>query len=226
MPGSLLTDESGRDRIALGLLTSVESDGARSQLRIAADLGVSLGLVDAYLKRVIKKGYGEGQPGASSQASAARTGSNMIAAEPVSRWCVVQTHVGAGAKAAANLDRQGFAVYLPRCLKRRSQPSRVDTVGRGLFPRYLFVALDFSAQRWRDIQSTLGVSHLVWWGGQPASVEPGVSRAREDGCGLIILGRRATFVPGDRARIVEGAFIHNLALVVKASATPTNSYSA
>jgi hypothetical protein len=56
MPSSLLTDERGRDRSALGLLTPVESDGARSQLRIAADLGVSLGLVDAYLKRVIKKG--------------------------------------------------------------------------------------------------------------------------------------------------------------------------
>jgi hypothetical protein len=56
MAGSLPTEESSADRIVLGLLTSVDADGARSQRRIAADLGVALGLVNAYLKRSIKKG--------------------------------------------------------------------------------------------------------------------------------------------------------------------------
>src|SRR5665213_2782378 len=56
MAGSLPTDESSADRIVLGLLTSVDADGARSQRRIAAELGVALGLVNAYLKRSIKKG--------------------------------------------------------------------------------------------------------------------------------------------------------------------------
>ena len=56
MAGSLPTDENGADRIVLGLLTSVEADGARSQRRIAAELDVALGLVNAYLKRAIKKG--------------------------------------------------------------------------------------------------------------------------------------------------------------------------
>jgi DNA-binding MarR family transcriptional regulator len=56
MSGTLPTDERGSDRIVLGLLTSVENDGSRSQRRIAAELGVALGLVNAYLKRSIKKG--------------------------------------------------------------------------------------------------------------------------------------------------------------------------
>src|SRR5690349_14624319 len=56
MAGSLPTDESGADRIVLGLLNSVEADGARSQRRIAAELGIALGLVNAYLKRAVKKG--------------------------------------------------------------------------------------------------------------------------------------------------------------------------
>src|ERR1700733_1743660 len=56
MTGTLPTEEKGSDRIVLGLLTSVEADGARSQRRIAAELGVALGLVNAYLKRSIKKG--------------------------------------------------------------------------------------------------------------------------------------------------------------------------
>src|SRR5271163_3024989 len=44
------------ERIVLNLLTSVEHDGERSQRRIAAELGIALGLVNAYLKRCIKKG--------------------------------------------------------------------------------------------------------------------------------------------------------------------------
>src|ERR1700716_3214180 len=56
MSGSLPSDERNADRIVLGLLTSVEADGARSQRRIAAELDVALGLVNAYLKRAVKKG--------------------------------------------------------------------------------------------------------------------------------------------------------------------------
>jgi DNA-binding MarR family transcriptional regulator len=56
MASGLLTDKSRADRIVLGLLNSVEADDARSQRRIAAELGVALGLVNAYLKRAVKKG--------------------------------------------------------------------------------------------------------------------------------------------------------------------------
>jgi DNA-binding MarR family transcriptional regulator len=48
--------DNGNERIVLGLLSSVETDGARSQRRIAAELGIALGLVNAYLKRCVKKG--------------------------------------------------------------------------------------------------------------------------------------------------------------------------
>src|SRR5271156_6115891 len=52
----LAETEHENERIVLGLLSSVESDGARSQRRIAAELGIALGLVNAYLKRCVKKG--------------------------------------------------------------------------------------------------------------------------------------------------------------------------
>jgi predicted transcriptional regulator len=52
----LLETEHENERIVLGLLSSVETDGARSQRRIAAELGIALGLVNAYLKRCVKKG--------------------------------------------------------------------------------------------------------------------------------------------------------------------------
>src|ERR1700754_1594978 len=51
----------GRDlqdvQIVLGLLESVERDGAQSQRRLATELGIALGLVNAYLKRCVKKGF-------------------------------------------------------------------------------------------------------------------------------------------------------------------------
>jgi DNA-binding MarR family transcriptional regulator len=51
-----VSSESGEDeRIVLNLLNSVD-DGAQSQRRIAEDLGIALGLVNAYLKRCVKKG--------------------------------------------------------------------------------------------------------------------------------------------------------------------------
>src|SRR5215831_9318840 len=48
--------DEDNQRIVLGLLQSVERDGGQSQRRLAADLGIALGLVNAYLKRCIKKG--------------------------------------------------------------------------------------------------------------------------------------------------------------------------
>ena len=50
----------GRDlqdaQIVLGLLESVERDGAQSQRRLATELGIALGLVNSYLKRCVNKG--------------------------------------------------------------------------------------------------------------------------------------------------------------------------
>jgi predicted transcriptional regulator len=52
----LVETERENERIVLGLLSSVETDGGRSQRRIASELGIALGLVNAYLKRCIRKG--------------------------------------------------------------------------------------------------------------------------------------------------------------------------
>jgi DNA-binding MarR family transcriptional regulator len=50
-------DESpDSSRIMLGLLDAVEQNRAQSQRLLASELGIALGLVNAYLKRCIKKG--------------------------------------------------------------------------------------------------------------------------------------------------------------------------
>jgi transcriptional antiterminator RfaH len=131
------------------------------------------------------------------------------------RWFVVHTQPHAEAKATAHLVRQGFDIYFPRHLKRRRHARRIETVAAPLFPRYLFVAVEIGAQRWRSIHSTVGVARLVCNGDEPSAVPDGVVEAlkdREDANGFIKLYSRPPFRPGDKIRILEGAFTSCLGL--------------
>lgn len=131
------------------------------------------------------------------------------------RWFVAHTHPHAEAKARAHLNRQGFEAYFPRYLKRRRHARRIETVAAPLFPRYLFVAVDLTAQRWRSIYSTIGVTRLVCNGDDPTAVPDGVIEAlksREDADGFIKLGYRPPFRVGDKIRVLDGAFTSCLGL--------------
>jgi transcriptional antiterminator RfaH len=131
------------------------------------------------------------------------------------RWYVVQTQVNSEAKAALNLRRQGFDIYLPRCLKRRRHARKVEVTAKPLFPRYLFVTIDRTAQRWRSIQSTFGVTRLVSQGDEPVSVPEGVVnaiKAREDDNGYVVLNVHPAFAPGDKVRVLAGAFVDSAGL--------------
>jgi transcriptional antiterminator RfaH len=131
------------------------------------------------------------------------------------RWYVVQTQINAEAKAAQNLLRQGYEVYLPYYLKRRSHARKIDFTAKPLFPRYMFVAIDMATQRWRSIQSTFGVSRLVTSGDYPAIVPEGVVhalKAREDDKGFVRLDSKPAFAPGDKVRVLAGAFIDSAGL--------------
>jgi transcriptional antiterminator RfaH len=137
----------------------------------------------------------------------------MIAAGP--SWYVVQTHPHAEAKAASHLLRQGYAIYLPRYLRRRRHARRVETVAAPLFPRYLFVTVDRLAQRWRAIQSTIGVARLVCNGQEPAILPSAVIdglRGRQNEAGFIQLDLGPRFSPGDTVRVINGVFATSLGL--------------
>ena len=130
-------------------------------------------------------------------------------------WYVVQTQTHAENKAAANLLRQEFEVYLPRYQKRRRHARKTEIVSVPLFPRYLFVGVDMATQRWRSIQSTFGVSRLVCNGDEPAAVAERVIDAlkrRQDDKGFVVLDQKRKFAVGDRVRVLDGAFADSLGL--------------
>jgi len=137
------------------------------------------------------------------------------AADTGPRWYVAHTHPRAEQQAMSHLIRQGFAVYLPRFIKRRRHARRVEQVAAPLFPRYLFVRFDPAKARWRAIRSTVGVQDLVCHGESPATVPDGVIdeiRAREDESGLVHLGRLMPLKPGQKVRIVAGALCEQIGL--------------
>ena len=139
---------------------------------------------------------------------------NVSAITPA-KWYVAQTHLHAEVKASQHLRRQGFEVYLPRYLRQRRHARRVDSVAAPLFPRYLFVSIDLTTQRWYSIQSTIGVARLIRHGDMPAAVPEAIVeglKCREDAEGFVQLERRPRFAPGEKIRVSDGAFCDCLGL--------------
>ena len=72
-----------------------------------------------------------------------------------------------------NLNRQGFECYMPMLKMEKMRRHKATLVEEPMFPRYLFIRLDTSGSgpSWSPIRSTLGVTQLVRFGGQPAVVD-------------------------------------------------------
>jgi len=117
-------------------------------------------------------------------------------------WAVVQSYSGQEPRAEANLARQAFEYYSPKCEVR--QGSR--RVVRQLFPSYLFVHV---GDHWRSVLSTYGILRVLMSGsGSPALLPQSVIddlRGRTNDEGVIpLVGSR--FFPGQRVVVLRGPF--------------------
>jgi transcriptional antiterminator RfaH len=86
------------------------------------------------------------------------------------RWYLIHTKPGCESLAEANLQRQGYAVHLPRVLQsmRRHGQSRERITP--LFPRYLFLRLSEGRQALSPVRSSIGVAGIVRFGAKYAIV--------------------------------------------------------
>lgn len=125
------------------------------------------------------------------------------------QWYAVYTQPRSEELAAQHLERQGFAVFLPRYLKRRSHARRVEVAPAPLFPRYLFTTFDAAEPGWRAVGSTRGVVNLVGNGRSPIPVPEAIINGIEHHCdeeGYVVLARRLDLKRGMQIRIDIGAF--------------------
>jgi transcriptional antiterminator RfaH len=131
------------------------------------------------------------------------------------RWHVAQTLPRAEARAASELDAQGYNVFLPQYLKKRSHARKITWAPAPLFPGYLFVACRDATQSWRPINGTIGVTRLIMGEDGPASIDERIVQAlkdRRDEKGHIALSQRSSFAKGESVRITEGALAATLGL--------------
>jgi len=121
-------------------------------------------------------------------------------------WYLLHTKPRQEAKALLNLEQQGYPCYLPLISVEKLRRGKVKHVSEPLFPRYLFIQLDSSAdgKSWGPIRSTIGVNTLVQFGGQPAKVNDKIIeqlQAYQEARPTSTL-----FIPGETVRITDGPF--------------------
>ena len=148
----------------------------------------------------------DAEPVRSSKPAAPSPVFNPSASSATLSWYVVHTKVRQEALAMTNLNRQGFECYMPMLRMEKVRRHKATLVEEPMFPRYLFIRLDTSGsgQSWSPIRSTLGVSQLVRFGGQPAVVDAKLIellRAREQ------VGQpERLFRGGERVVVADGPF--------------------
>ena len=130
------------------------------------------------------------------------------------RWYVVKTAPRREIFAAQQIENQGFTTFLPKQLKTVRHARRVRTAFAAFFPGYLFARFDVGRDRWRSINGTLGVSHLIMQGERPIPAPVGVIEdliAASDARGVLTEG--PWLEVGQQVRITHGPFADQLAVI-------------
>jgi transcriptional antiterminator RfaH len=130
------------------------------------------------------------------------------------RWYVVKTQPRREIFAAEQLQNQGFIVFLPKQVKTVRHARRVRTGFGAFFPSFLFVELDVERQRWRSINGTRGVSHLVTQAEHPVPAPVGVIEDLIAACderGVLVEGPWLEI--GQEVRITHGPFVDHVAVI-------------
>ena len=140
--------------------------------------------------------------------------SSMAELSAPQSWYLAQVKPNSQRIARENLDRQGFATFLPGLEVTRRAQGRFRVTTQPLFPGYLFVALDPAQGRWRAVNSTIGVARLVSFGAKPAEVPRDLVAALMAQCDAneLLTGTPGPR-PGDTVEITAGPFAEFVAEV-------------
>lgn len=134
-------------------------------------------------------------------------------APAVERWYLVRSLTGREVIADQHLRRQGFVTFLPRRARTVRHARRIQVTLGAYFPGYLFARLDLDRDRWRSINGTVGVAHLVGHGDRPAPAPRGLVEAMCAAADERQVLAGPQLAAGQRVRIVAGAFADSLAVI-------------
>jgi transcription antitermination factor NusG len=118
--------------------------------------------------------------------------------------------------AQTQLEAQGYRTFLPRFRKTIRHARKLSTVNAPFFPGYLFISLDLDRDRWRAVNSTLGVTGLIMGEGRPISVACGIVERLAESCGTDgLLQFEDQLVLGQPVRVLSGPFVDMVGKLVR-----------
>jgi transcriptional antiterminator RfaH len=136
----------------------------------------------------------------------------------MNHWYAIHTKARQEAVAAEHLRRQTFEVYLPSIKQGQHYRGQWREKIEPLFPRYLFIRLNLGEDNIAPIRSTRGVTKLVSFSGQPATVpDPfidALTQASDPDTGLLH-PEKDLFEAGAAVTIMDGP-LHGLEAIFKA----------
>ncbi len=133
---------------------------------------------------------------------APRTQYKLSSAE---RWYAVQTIAKREVKAQFELSRQGFRTFLPALMRTVRHARKTRNARVAAFPGYIFIILDLERDRWRAVNSTIGVSRLVMGNNLPLPAPVGIVETLldySDENGICCFDR--DLVVGQKVRVISG----------------------
>jgi transcriptional antiterminator RfaH len=130
-----------------------------------------------------------------------------LSLHPADRWFCVHTSPRKEPVAAYNLKCQGYRYFMPMTSRRVRHARRTTIVQSAFFPRYIFVILNLASQRWRPIQSTIGVTSIIMGNERPKPVPEGVVEKLIDATNTDgFVDFRTDIAVGQKVRLLGGPF--------------------
>ena len=129
-------------------------------------------------------------------------------------WFILQFKPNAHHQATKNLNRQGFATFLPLLEKTSRKASRFINTTQPLFPGYMFIEFDREKSNWSKINNTYGVSRLVTFDAFLKSIPTIIIdnlMSRCDFSGKLLTPEKLK--KGDKVKILNGPFANFIATV-------------
>ncbi|MEF2072034.1 transcription termination/antitermination protein NusG [Consotaella aegiceratis] len=134
----------------------------------------------------------------------------------VADWYAVQCQAGRETWACHNLERQGFATFVPKLRRSERRRNRIVDGRKALFPGYLFVSFDRKTMPWRSINGTFGVKRMVIFGDVPEPVPHAVMVPLIQACdadGIFSFRRIMEFQAGDIVKLADGPFLDSMGAI-------------
>lgn len=133
-------------------------------------------------------------------------------------WYVVRTKPRQERRALVNLTNQQMVAFLPELTVHKLRRGKRTAVTEPLFPGYLFVNCDDYAEHFYKIRNSYGVSKLLTFGAQVATVPDALimelQQLQEDA--LLAQKLTAAAMPqvGDKVEIQAGPFAGFIAKII------------